>query len=247
MSSAFEHHHLPDPDSHAEARRGSASRPSSERGRCGVGVEGQAVAHYRIAWQPDYAPGGSKEMSDNPRRGNGIGLQPWRILHVAAGVFLLLGVVPAIGACMAESYKLTLHPAKEKLADGTYIIGAVTTKHGQMEARVVVMNGIVSKPEFYIGNKQLREVSKENLPKSALSCLSKRFSLSISDRIIGAARSISEAIVPSAYAAKTCGVSTFVRVDRECATVNGETECVDVIERIDCGKHVAYYVGWNVF
>jgi hypothetical protein len=108
-------------------------------------------------------------MSDNPRRENGIGLQPWRILHVVAGAFLLLGVVPATGACMDESYKLTLHPAKEKLADGPYVVGAVTTKHGQMEARVVVMNGIVSKPEFYIGDKQLREISKENLPKSALS------------------------------------------------------------------------------
>jgi hypothetical protein len=148
---------------------------------------------------------------------------------------------------MSESYKLTHSPTNEKVADGTYVVGSVMAKHGKMEARVVVMKGIVLKPEFYIGDQQLREVSKENLPKSALACLSRRSGLSISDRILEAASSVSEAIVPSAYAGKGCRVATFVEVDRECATVAGETECVSVIEGLSCGKHVAYYVGWNVF
>ena len=66
-------------------------------------------------------------MSDHPRREYGIGVEAWRILHAVAGAVLILGIVPATAECMNESYTLALNPPKEKLGDGTYVVGSVTT------------------------------------------------------------------------------------------------------------------------
>ncbi len=152
------------------------------------------------------------------------------------GAIIAFGIVPANAECLNESYKLTLQGAA-KNTDGTRIVGTVATQHGYLEVRVLAKNGVVSKPEFYLGFKQLRKVPKKNLPKAALACLAKHASLSISNRLFTMARFISEAIVPSAYA-RGCHSATFKVVWSDC-NIGG---CTYVVERSDCGKFVAYYV-----
>jgi hypothetical protein len=62
-------------------------------------------------------------------------------------------------------------PRTEALSDGEHVLGAVNTRDGKFEVRVIVKNKVASKPRLFIGGRLLRPVPESQIPKDVRECL----------------------------------------------------------------------------